>query len=52
MKYKKTVVKVVSIIIVLAIIVEDTIAEGIIDGVVKDNSKVNLTAENEKVVIK
>ena len=33
-------------------LVEDTIAEGIIDGVVKDNSKVNLTAENEKVVIK
>ena len=33
-------------------LVEDTIAEGIIDGVVKDNSKVDLTAENEKVVIK
>ena len=33
-------------------LVEDTIAEGIIDGVVKDNSKVNLTVDNEKVVIK
>ncbi len=33
-------------------LVEDTIAEGIIDGVVKDNSKVNLTVDDEKVVIK
>ena len=33
-------------------LVEDTIAEGIIDGVVKNNSEVNLREENEKVVIK
>ena len=33
-------------------LVEDTIAEGIIDGVVKDNSKVNLTVDDDKVVIK
>ena len=33
-------------------LVEDTIAEGIIDGVVKNDSEVNLTEKDEKVVIK
>ena len=33
-------------------LVEDTIAEGIIDGVVKNDSKIELTAEGDKVVIR
>lgn len=32
-------------------LVEDTIAEGIIDGIVKDNTKVDLIEKDEKVVI-
>ncbi len=33
-------------------LVEDTIAEGIIDGVVKNDSKIELTTEGDKVVIR